>query len=320
MATYQDVRDFVDKVYGLFRENKLETAVALMLDNSDLPMDKLPQIDFVLWMYNRTCLLARAGHTDLALAQFEEAIERGFWYSPNQLIGDEDLEPLADNPRFIELRDISIARYEQKRNERQSYLDVYPPANSDGEVPLFMALHGNISSASLNYENWQSVPDYGHLLAMPNSKQLFIEGAYLWGDFDEVQLDLKAHYDTLMAQYPLDPAQTILAGYITGGNLAVWATLNKIFPVKGFIVVGLYVRNLDEYIQKMDALRGTNVRGYMLIGEEDTGSFENTIKFVDEIRQRGIECELDIRKGLGHDAVPDDFAETLKRAIDFVSR
>lgn len=320
MSTYQHPQELVNEFYGLIRTNQAEAALALAQANHDVPMDELNPLTLNLWFYNCMCLAGRFGYPDEAIAYLQEAIDRGFWFSPTVLTADDDIECLVGDPRFEALREISTARYEKFVSDSPPSLDVYPPATKTDNLPLLMAVHGNISSGALSYQNWKVATDCGRLLAMPTSSYLFIENGYMWMDMEKGVEELKAHYESLKSEYDLAFDQTIMGGYITGGNLAIWLTLNQVFPIKGFIVVGPFIRDQDEWINRLDGLKGSDVRGYILVGKQDAGSIESATTFAEAMQERGIPCELDVRDGLNHDELPDDFEETLKRAIAFVSR
>jgi predicted esterase len=318
MSTYQNAREFLTDFYKLLRANQYEAALKLIEANHNLPIDHLTEYNFVRWMFNRMCVFARLGHIDEAIAQFQEAIDGGHWYQPGQL-HDEDLKLLVGDPRYEELCKISAARYEKFASSIQPEVDIYPPTNDADKPSLLMALHGNGRNAALSYEAWKAAPEYGCLLAIPTSTQFYSQNSYVWDNFDKAELEIKHHYETLISQYDLDVGQTIIAGFSMGATLAIWATLNQFFPIKGFIVVGLFVRDLEDWINRLDGLKVSGLRGYFLFGEEEAFGMEDVKTLAREMQHRGILCDLDIRPGLGH-GFPDDFDETLKRAIDFVSR
>lgn len=53
-------------------------------------------------LYNLACYASRAGEHDLAIASFERALAAG-WENHRRASEDDDLAPLHDDPRFMEL-------------------------------------------------------------------------------------------------------------------------------------------------------------------------------------------------------------------------
>jgi acetyl esterase/lipase len=62
---------------------------------------------------------------------------------------------------------------------------------------------------------------------------------------------------------------------------------------------------------------GKMLRAYVLVGEQDP-SRDGAAALVDLFVKHKLKAELDLRPGLGH-AYPDDMAETLPKALAFVT-
>jgi hypothetical protein len=59
------------------------------------------------------------------------------------------------------------------------------------------------------------------------------------------------------------------------------------------------------------------LRAYVLVGEQDS-SREGASALVDLFTSHKLKAQLDLRAGLGHE-YPEDMAETLPKALEFVT-
>ena len=110
-----------------------------------------------------------------------------------------------------------------------------------------------------------------------------------------------------------------------GGETALRAALSGMVPVRGFILLGPGGPTIDTpeawrrsapTLIRQGAER--NLRGYVLLGEEDAGVPHDAIRaLVELLNANGIPCHLEILPGLAHEYPPDP-GPVLSRALGFI--
>ena len=120
--TYERFQDLISDLFKRIHAEKIPEALALLSDNRDVCSDRTED---ETWMCYRMCLLSYLGQHEEAIDQFQEALDLDHWFPPFSLEDDdEDLKFLVGNPRYEELRKISITRYEEaaaKAKPQSSY-------------------------------------------------------------------------------------------------------------------------------------------------------------------------------------------------------
>jgi hypothetical protein len=111
-------------------------------------------------LYNfRYCFACKADLTELAMDIMREAIvEKGYWYSYNYLIADNDLKALKQYSDFNELANICKDRELRANENPKPDIKVFKPGNiaESGKCPLIIALHGNGENISITKDYWSS--------------------------------------------------------------------------------------------------------------------------------------------------------------------
>jgi predicted esterase len=91
--------------------------------------------------------------------------------------------------------------------------------------------------------------------------------------------------------------------------------------VKGFILLGPGGPTIDtpeEWLPLIKEGAERNLRGYVLLGEEDAGVPHDAIRtLVDLLNANGIPCHLEMLPGLAHQ-YPPDTGPALSRALGFI--
>lgn len=137
-------------------------------------------------IYNfRYSIACKAGLNDLAMEIMNEAIvEKGYWYSYDYLLEDDDLKPLTKYDNFYELAKICKEReLEAKRNSKPD-LKIIEPKNlvNNEKYPLLLALHGNEENILITEDYWSSCIINNYILALPQSSEIGFSDGYYWND------------------------------------------------------------------------------------------------------------------------------------------
>ena len=104
-------------------------------------------------LYFLACLAGGAGMPDAALGWLRTAIEKnGWWYRPEVLV-DDDLALLEENPEFLALKARSDARYREAVSAAKSVFSW----NGKTADYLFLAVHGNTQNAQTARADWAPI-------------------------------------------------------------------------------------------------------------------------------------------------------------------
>jgi predicted esterase len=273
-------------------------------------------------LYLRSCMAARVGLPDLAVAILEDALNRGLWYGERVMRESPSWQPLQGLPAFERLAAVCKAR--QAAAEIGPALRVLDPADgcpAGATCPLFIALHGNAGTADSAIQGWRAVTDAGWRLVALQSSQVGGANAYLWDDQETALRETAAQYADLSAQYTVDPARLVVAGFSLGGETALRIVLSGSIPAPAFILLGPGGPTMDTPdawlpLIAQGAARG--VRGYVFLGDRDNAvEQDNARRVVDLLNAHGVPCGLEMLPNLGH-AYPVDFAPGIRRALAFV--
>ncbi len=273
-------------------------------------------------LYLRSCMAARVGLPDLAVAILEDALNRGLWYGERVMRESPSWQPLQGLPAFERLAAVCKAR--QAAAAIGPALRVLDPADgcpAGATCPLFIALHGNAGTADSAIQGWRAVTDAGWRLVALQSSQVGGANAYLWDDQETALRETAAQYADLSAQYTVDPARLVVAGFSLGGETALRIVLSGSIPAPAFILLGPGGPTMDTPdawlpLIAQGAARG--VRGYVFLGDRDNAvEQDNARRVVDLLNAHGVPCGLEMLPHLGH-AYPADFVPGIRRALAFV--
>lgn len=273
-------------------------------------------------IYNfRYCFACKAGLADLAMDIMKEAVvEKGYWYSYNYLLEDDDLKALREYSEFNELADICKDR-ELKANENSKpEIRVIKSDNIAGnkKYPLLIALHGNGENVTITKDYWSPCVKDNYILALPQSSKIGFYDAYFWDDFIKGSNEVKEHYEKLIGDNSIDLNNIIIGGFSAGVRTALYSMLNGYVNVKGFVFTGPWLPEIDEWEHLFDNLKSKCIRGYIICGNKDEECLEGAKKFVDMLNERNIPNVFKIVNDLQHD-YPYNFEEYLKDAIEFIT-
>lgn len=273
-------------------------------------------------IYNfRYSIASKAGLNELAMEIMREAIiEKGYWYSYDYLMGDDDLKPLYDYNDFDELANICKEREIESRRNSKPALKVITPNNlCDSEKnTLIIALHGNEENIEITEDYWSPCAK-NNMLALPQSSDIQFSDAYYWNNVKKGSEELKEHYIKMLDKYNIDADSIIIGGFSAGARVALYAVLNGVIRVKGFIFVGPWLPEIEEWKNMLNELKLKGVKSYIICGDKDEDCFEGCNKFVHMLNERNIPNIFKVVEGLNHD-YPVNFNKELEEAMSYINR
>lgn len=278
----------------------------------------------VMILYLRSCMAARVDQPDLAIQILREALDRGFWYGEQIIRDSPSWQPLQGRPDFEELAAIGIARQAEAREEPKRFvLEPEGGCRAERLCPLLIALHGNGSNGLEALNGWRPATGAGWLLAALQSSQAGMTDSYIWNNQDIALREIAEHDAALRGEYAIDASQVIVAGFSMGGVTALRAVLSGTVAAQGFVLLGPGGPALDTpevWLPLIPQAAGRGVRGFVLMGEQDTGIPQDAIRaLVDLLNTHGVPCRLELVPGLAHDYPPDS-AHYLERALAFINQ
>jgi len=247
-----------------------------------------------------------------------KALNEGLYFNECTLRTDSDLRGLQGRNEFEKLlarNQILLAAAQRTAAPGLTLLEAVDI--SFAQVPLLMALHGNNSNAERIQGYWNTLSEEGWLVAFPQSSQLAGTGVYCWNDQTLANRELLEHYATITKKISVDSKRTVVSGFSMGGFTAINAALQQYFPIRGFLAVAPFIRDLTEIEQLLKNLPSQHIRGYFLLGQDDEGCTPNALSLHRLLNNHGIVCEVEVFPNNGHD-FPQEYRAAIGRGLQFI--
>lgn len=289
------------QVFALYNQHSY--AMALALIEQQAPLFPQYESDLLFW---RACLASTMGDQAGAIGWLQHAADRGLWYH-ERMLRDPDLDIVRGTDAFAQLQVLFQQRYAQAQAVATPQRRVWEPAEAAQGV--LVALHGAGGSIASDGDYWQPATAFGWRVVMLQSAQLWDPNRYHWTDTAQAIAELRQHLAEL-APLPV----TVIGGFSMGAALAVRAALSGAVAVNRFLAVAPAIR--PEQVEPLLAHADPHTRGYVVIGDLDNLS-QPVQEWVATLQQAGMPCEVEVRRGVGHD-YPPDFTATVQRGLAFL--
>src|SRR5437899_354406 len=315
-----------DQIFDLYNDRKYREALEVAFQAKE----KFPK-RHAKTSYWIGCLQSRLGESKEALQTLEKASKDGIWWPDQALLMEPDLEPLQSRPEF------KAILAESQRLKQRALLTAKPGMivltprsfSPEEKYSLIIALTPRVGHPGEFAEHWNGARSQGFLLAVPHSSQPISSEEYCWDDPERSEHDVALAYEQVRDKYNIDPSKVIVAGFAKGAALAIYLTLNRTFPCRGFIAVATsdWVAPEDKPESQRDhpsealapfigAKDVRGLKGVVIMGEKDT--FLPKVKMLLEgMIERGFNCKTDVVENLGHE-FPADFDRRLESATNFL--
>ena len=310
MTTFSEIsREF----FGLYGKQSYADALALV--QAWLPAFPERRTEMITW---EICMQSQLGRSADAIQTLANAIQTStYWWSPDALHNDPDLAPLQGNPEYERLVSVCENRWQTAmKKSRPERLVFAPKTGNTTKLPVLITFHGWGANAEKEAPHWRGLADQGWLVAVTRSSQPRADGLYVWDDLGRSVREAKAHYRALCRDYPVDTQRLVLAGFSQGGGRALWLSLSRALPARGFIGVGPFLDEFDDLVPTLPPPRRSRLRVALVTGseEQDEGMFAQ----IEELcKTRSIPFQQEVVPGIGHE-YPPDFAPILSRAFAFI--
>ncbi|MTH53425.1 hypothetical protein GKZ89_08345 [Bacillus mangrovi] len=289
------------KLISLFMEKEWDEAYALVLKAESEYPNKLHKTSF--W---KACLQCINHETGDAMETLQKAYDKGFWWNPDLLKGDSDLDPLRDKKAFQQLVEECEERREQAKKEAVPLVEFHGKQDPEEAIVVLHGRGGNMEDTIPYWMNELSIRNY--LFAFPQSSQMAGYEAFCWDDEERATDEISGVLKKIKNNFP-DIKRIILAGYSQGGKLALKLVLNGEFEeTKEFFAVVPAIRE-DEV--QLSAKSGTS--GWLVAGKDDP-FYEDTKKLKKKLDEQKIQCNWLEYGELGH-TYPENFSDQLSDAL-----
>jgi predicted esterase len=315
-----------DQIFGLYNDRKYREALAVAFQAKEKFPERRAKTSY--WI---GCLQSRLGESEEALQTLEKASKDGIWWPDQALLMEPDLEPLQSRPEFKAIIAESQRLKQRALSTAKPGVMVLTPRNYSPEErhSLIIALTLRVGHPGEFAEHWNGARNQGLLLAVPHSSQPISSEEYCWDDPERSERDVAWAYKQVRDKYNIDPAKVIVAGFSQGAALAIYLTLNRTFPCRGFIAVATsdWVAPEDKPASQRDHpseafasfIRAKDVRGLkgvVIMGDKD--AFLPKVRMLLKgMNERGFNCKIDVVQNLGHE-FPVDFERRLESATNFL--
>ncbi|MCX6059440.1 MAG: alpha/beta hydrolase [Chloroflexi bacterium] len=306
-----------EQIIEHFQNKEYQQALELIIsEGSQFPTERI-MVDY--WTM---CSAARLENRALVYQVAEKFHADGLWYGEVMWRQTPSFQKLQGDPDFERIVVVSQKAMKSDPSSSESVLLKYFPKDHSPNSPLLIALHGNQSLASDTVPFWKPAVSKGYVLAVPQSTQAMFKDAFAWDDLDKSFADVNASYIKLKEELPFNENHIVLAGHSMGGLIAIQIALTGLINVRGFIANGPalpFMDAEDELESLLPPARERGLRGFFIIGENDTDIFQDEVRaLAEKLKSAGIACELETVPGATHDYSPV-YDAALLRALAFIS-
>lgn len=247
-------------------------------------------------LYFLACLAGGAGMPDEALGWLRTSIrDNGWWYRPEVLI-DDDLAALEENPEFLALRAESNARYEQAVSRAKAELSWQKKTASR----LLLAVHGNTQNAQTAKADWTPVlaEDASWQLETIQSAEPDGFGTFRWS------YDMASYLPAAAAMEQLQAAgyeKIVCGGFSAGCDMLLRAVTFANARCDALILQSPWIPVLDEHADEViSALQKKNIALRILCGTEDEDCLPLAETLFDQATKAGLDVTLTVQEATRH--------------------
>jgi pimeloyl-ACP methyl ester carboxylesterase len=307
MSQFDDLRE---RVFALYAERRFVEMRGLL----DGAAERFPSRRSAI-TYWKACIDSLLGDPTQALQRLRRGAEEGLFWPENALHTDPDLTAVRSLPGFEEMVE-SVRRSAEGANmnrpERPEILLFAPEA--EPVRGLLIALHMYNRTAAESAPYWRSATEIGLVVVVPESTQVSGDGEPAWTNAAMTARDLRLARQEALSRFPQGGLATVIGGASQGGGRAAAIALTgDPFDCRGLVAVVSAYPDLPDVPAAAQAAAGRGLRAYLLTGDQD-GTRDQVEHFHADLTAGGVETELDVVPGLGHE-FPDDFPERLRRAV-----
>ena len=281
--------DILEKTLSIAEEGYAAAYRFLLEKYEQQPDDFGPQA-----LYFLACLAGGDGQAEQALMWLDKSIrENGWWYRP-EVLEDDDLASLSDNPSFHALKALSDGRYAKAVSESKAVFSWEGKFSSK----LFLAVHGNTQNAQIAREDWRPLLDSEWQLETIQSAEPDGFGTYRWS------YDMTSYLPVADAIEKMQHAgfdRIVCGGFSAGCDMLLRAITFSSARCDALILQSPWIPMLENHAGELtDALRQKGITLIIRCGAEDGDCLPMAEQLYDLLQRASVPAELVIQPGNRH--------------------
>ena len=247
-------------------------------------------------LYFLACLAGGAGMPDAALGWLRTAIEKnGWWYRPEVLV-DDDLALLEENPEFLALKARSDARYQEAVSAAKSVFSW----NGKTADYLFLAVHGNTQNAQTARADWAPIlagDDHWQLETIQSAEPDGY-GTFRWSYDDTSFLPVANALDAMQGE---GYDKIACGGFSAGCDMLLRAIAFTSARCDLLILQSPWIPVLQEHKAAiLQALRQKDIALRIFCGADDEDCLPLAQELSAAANQAGLEAALTVQENCRH--------------------
>ena len=283
--------DMLETTLSIAEDSYAKAYLFLLDAYKKAPEDFGPQT-----LYFLSCLAGGAGWPEKALGWLKTSIlENGWWYRPEVLV-DDDLAVLEEDPEFLALKAASDVRYEAAVSGAKAELSW-----KEKTAPhLFLAVHGNTQNAQTARADWTPVlaGSDGWQLETIQSAEPDGFGTYRWS-YDETCFLPVA--DAMKAVQAETCETIVCGGFSAGCDMLLRAVTFTSARCDGLILQSPWIPVLDaQKDEAVSALKKKNIFLRILCGAEDEDCLPLARQLYAAAKEAGLDVTLTVQENTRH--------------------
>lgn len=281
-------------------ENGYAAAYQFLLEEYEKnPENYGPQTQYFL-----ACLAGGANSPENALEWLRKAIlDNGWWYRP-EVLEDEDLASLKNNPAFISLKSVSDHRYADALSGTKEVF-TWKRKTADN---LFLAVHGNTQNGQIARDDWKPLlrETAQWQLETIQSAEPDGYGTYRWS-YDMVSYVPVAEAIEQMQNQGYN--KIACGGFSTGCDMLLRAIVFTPARCDMLILQSPWIPLLQDHTEALvNALRQKNIALNIFCGSEDEDCLPMAKQLYEAAAREGIHVEIVVQEGNRHQFSEEPFA------------
>lgn len=247
-------------------------------------------------LYFLSCLAGGSDRPREALDWLRKAVDgNGWWYRP-EVLEDDDLAPLKDDPEFCTLRSVSDARYAAAGAQARPRVSWERKTAEN----LFLAVHGNTQNAQTARTDWTPVvgTDGRWQLETIQSGEPDGYGTYRWS------YDMCAYLpvaDAIGDMQKKGYRRLVCGGFSAGCDMLLRAAAFTPARCDMLILQSPWIPVLQDHAQTLTtALRQKGIALRILCGAEDKDCLPLAKQLYAAAGREGIDVRLTIQENSRH--------------------
>lgn len=281
-------------------ENGYAAAYQFLLEEYEKnPENYGPQTQYFL-----ACLAGGANSPENALEWLRKAIlDNGWWYRP-EVLEDEDLASLKNNPAFISLKSVSDHRYADALSGTKEVF-TWKRKTADN---LFLSVHGNTQNGQIARDDWKPLlrETAQWQLETIQSAEPDGYGTYRWS-YDMVSYVPVAEAMEQMQNQGYN--KIACGGFSAGCDMLLRAIVFTPARCDMLILQSPWIPLLQDHTEALvNALRQKNIALNIFCGSEDEDCLPMAKQLYEAAAREGIHVEIVVQEGNRHQFSEEPFA------------